>query len=125
MKLREMYPSRYATGEDLGGKPVAMTILGVVAELMRPGPGQPEKEKFVIYFQGAKKGVVLSRTLARQIARAVGSDDTEAWTGKKVTLIPEPMTVGGEPRIAIRVQLPAQAPADPEQKTTSKKEPKA
>lgn len=123
MKVRDMYPSRYATGEDLAGNPATLTIAGVTTESMRPGPGQPEKEKFVIYFKEAKKGVVLSRTLARQIARALGVDDSDGWTGKKITIYPEPMTVAGEPRIAIRAKLHEQLPANPG--SAPKKESKA
>lgn len=106
MNIREMYPSRYATGADLS-KPVTLTIAGVASEKMRPGPGQPEVEKFVIYFQEAKRGVVLSRTLARQIAQAIGADDTDNWKGCKVTLYPEPVNVAGIARIAIRARAAA------------------
>lgn len=111
MKLRDLYPSRYATGEDLAGKEVSLTIAGVSIEAMRPGPGQPEKQKPVLYFKEAKKGVVMSRTLARQIAKVLGSDDTDQWTGKKITLTGELMTVAGEPRIAIRMKMPDPGPA--------------
>lgn len=104
MKLREMYPKRYATGEDLQGKAVTVTISRVEKEKMRAGPGKPELEKWVIYFQETKKGVVMSRTLAQQIAKAVGSDDTDEWTGKRVTLFPEPLVVAGEPRIVVRAR---------------------
>ncbi len=104
MKLNEMFPRKYATGEDLNGKAVAVTIARITSEKMRPNQTSPGVEKYVIYFQETKKGVVLSRTLARQIARAVGSDDTDNWTGKRVTLYPESMMVAGVNRVAIRAK---------------------
>jgi hypothetical protein len=104
MKLNEMFPRKYATGEDLAGKSTTVTIAGVAAEKMRPNPQSPEVQKFVIYFTETKKGVVLSRTLAQQIARAVGSDDTDNWPGKRVTLYPESVTVAGVQRVAIRAK---------------------
>jgi hypothetical protein len=104
MKLNEMFPRKYATGEDLNGKVVVVTIARITSEKMRPNQASLEVEKFVIYFQETKKGVVLSRTLARQIARAVGSDDTDNWTGKRVTLYPESMIVAGVNRVAIRAK---------------------
>lgn len=107
MKLSEMFPRKYASGEDLGGNPATLTIANVRTEKMRPQAGAPEVQKFVVYFQGADKGVILSRTLAYQIADITGSEETADWTGKKVTLYPQPMKVAGKNRIAIRARKPA------------------
>lgn len=106
MKLSDMFPKKYACGEDLAGKAIALTIATVRAEKMRPQAGAPEVQKFVVYFEGATKGVILSRTLAYQIATIAGSEETSNWTGKKVTLHPVPMTVAGKRRIAIRARKP-------------------
>ena len=103
MKVNDMFPRKYATGSDLKG-PVILTIARVASEKMRPGAGQPEVAKFVLYFDGASRGVVLSRVLAEQIAQAVGSDDTDHWPGKRVTLYPQPMKVAGVDRVAIRAR---------------------
>lgn len=107
MKLSDMFPRKYANGEDLGGKATTLTIATVRTEKMRPQAGAPEVEKFVAYFQGAAKGVILSRTLAYQIADITGSEDTADWISKKVTLYPQPMRVAGKDRIAIRARKPA------------------
>jgi len=109
MKLSEMYPKKYATGEDLNGRPVTLTISHVRAEKMRPNAGAQEETKYVVYFDGAHKGVVMSKTLAGQIAQAVGSDDTDLWPGKPVVLYPETVNVAGTPRVAIRARKPAPA----------------
>ncbi|HLA99663.1 MAG TPA: hypothetical protein VJL34_14545 [Anaerolineales bacterium] len=103
MKLEQMFPRRYASGADLNG-PVTLTIARVQPEKMHSGFGQDESSKYVIYFQEAKKGVVMSRTLAHQIAQAVGSEDTDEWGGRKVTIYPEPVNVAGVPRVAIRAR---------------------
>lgn len=107
MKLSDMFPRKYASGEDLNGKPATLTIANTRTEKMRPQAGAPEVQKFVVYFQGADKGVILSRTLAYQIADITGSDETTDWTGKQITLYPQPMTVAGKKRIAIRARKPA------------------
>jgi hypothetical protein len=104
MKLNEMFPHKYATGEDLAGKAVTVTITRIVAERMRPNQASPEVEKFVIYFQETKRGVVLGRPLAKQIAQITGQDDTDNWPGHKVTLYPEAVTVAGVNRVAIRAK---------------------
>jgi hypothetical protein len=104
MKISQMFPNRYATGEDLAGKPVTLTIARIATEKLTPKAGQPPVDKYVLFFTGAVKGVILSRTLAHQIASALGSDDTDAWIGQRIQLHPEPMMVAGTPRIAIRAR---------------------
>lgn len=105
MKVSEMFPRKYATREDLQGKPVTVTVAQVVQEEMRPQPSAPPVKKWVVYFHEAQKGVVLSRTLAYQLAEAADSDETDDWTDRKVTLYPKPMMVAGKKRIAIRARV--------------------
>jgi hypothetical protein len=107
MKLNEMFPSKYANGTDLQGKPVTVTIQTVRPEQMRPNQAAEEVTKFVVYFVEAKRGVVLNKTLAQQIAKITGSDDTDNWEGKRITLYPEPVTVAGVARVAIRARAAA------------------
>lgn len=108
MKLSRMYPRKYATGEDLNGNAVTVTVKKMTIEQMSPRAGQPPQDRFVLYFDETIKGVILSRTLADQIASIVQADDTDDWIGHKVTLYPQPLTVAGTPRIAIRARKPAQ-----------------
>jgi len=104
MKLAQMFPRRYATGEDLQGKAITLTIANIASEKMHPQPNAPEVEKWVIYFKEAKKGVVLNRTLAYQIGEILGSEDTDDWLGKGITIFPQPMTVAGKKVTAIRAR---------------------
>lgn len=103
MNIRTMFPRKYASGEDLNGRPVVLTIASVRPERMTP-PGAAPVEKYVVYFKGAERGVVLSRLLAEQIAAATGFDDTEHWPGKAVTLYPETIKVAGVERVVIRAR---------------------
>ncbi len=104
MKLSQMFPRRYATGEDLQGKPITLTIASITSEKMHPQANAPEVEKWVMYFKEAKKGVVLNRPLAYQIAEFLGSEDTDGWVGKSITIYPQPMTVAGKKVTAIRAR---------------------
>jgi hypothetical protein len=112
MKLTEMFPSRFVKGEELT-KPVTVTIARVEAETMRPSRTE-EVTKFVLYFVESRtgRGVVLSKTLANQIAQALGSDDTEDWPGQRITLYPEPVRVGNAERVAIRARAAAPQPVN-------------
>lgn len=109
MKLNDLFPRKYATGEDLAGKSVALTISHLRLEKMIPTPGTAPVEKWVVFFKEAQKGIVLSKTLAFQISKAVGSEDTDDWVGKKVVLYPEPVNVAGYTRTAIRAREAAES----------------
>lgn len=113
MKLSDMFPRKYATGADLNGKAVTLTISRVTVEQMRPQAGAPVVDKYVLYFEQAKKGVILSRTLAYQIAEVASSEETSDWPGTQVTLYPKPMRVAGKQRIAIRARPPAHGNGKP------------
>ena len=111
MKLDQMFPRRYATGEDLQGKAITLTIARIQREKMHPQANAPEVEKWVMYFNEAKKGIVLNRTLAFQIAEFLGTDETDDWTGKRIIIYPQPMTVAGRKVTAIRARAAKSAAA--------------
>jgi hypothetical protein len=104
VKLDEMFPSKYVRGQYLQGRAFNVTITRIQHEKMRPNPQSPELDKFVLYVDEGKKGIVLSKTLASQIAQILGSDESDDWIGKKVTLFPVPMVVAGVRRVAIRAR---------------------
>jgi hypothetical protein len=111
MRIEDVYPRKYATGEDFAGKAVTLTIREVVMESMCPKQGAPIAQKPVIYFHGAKKAVVMGRPLWVQIAAILGSDDTNTWSNKRIQLYPERMIVGGQAKIAIRARQAPEIPA--------------
>lgn len=102
MNVNQLFPSKYVKGAELGG-PVTVTIERLAQEeVYRPGEGKAQA--VVMYCQGAKRGIVLNRVLALQIAEAVGEPDTDAWQGKRVVLYPQPMNVAGRAVVAIRAR---------------------
>jgi len=107
VKVNELFPKKYACGADLQGKAVTMTIARIEIIMMRPHPQAKQERKGVVYFEGAQKSVILSsRAMADQIAEIAGTDEMNAWPGTRITLYPEPMTVAGKARIAIRARAP-------------------
>lgn len=102
MNVNDMFPSKYLKGLDLQGQ-ITVTIAGVKVEKMyKPGEGQ--SDAYVLICEKATKGVILTKTLAHQIAVICGSMVTDDWKGKRVTLYPEPMTVAGRDVVAIRAR---------------------
>lgn len=104
MKISAMFPSRFLVGDDLQGKSITVEISHIKAEKMRVNQATPEQEKFVLYFEGKKKGLILNKTLAGQIAVAVGADDTDQWPGGKIVLYSEMITVAGRQLCVIRAK---------------------
>jgi len=105
MKVHEMFPRKYLTGEDLAGKQYTMVIEDVHQEEVHVGQGKTEL-KWAMRFQGARKSLLLNRTLADQLTQVTGSDDSAQWPGRAVTLFPMAMRVGGVDRVAIRLKAP-------------------
>lgn len=103
MNLTEIYPRRFASGSDLVHS-LIVTVSNVAIESMYSGNGQTV-EKPVIYFKETKKGVVLCKTLAYQVADILGSTDTSTWIGQQITLVPDTLMVAGKPRNVIRARM--------------------
>ena len=60
-----------------------------------------------LYFRGKKKPLGLNSTNARTIAKLLGSNKTEDWIGKAITLYPTTTTAFGEEHECIRVRMKA------------------
>lgn len=103
-KIGEMFPSRYITADELGEKSYNVTIKEIGKESMRPSAGAPEVDKYVIYFNETKRGIVLGKTLATQIVKIIGSDDTDQWVGKQIQIYSEQVKVAGEWKRGIRAR---------------------
>ena len=108
MKISESFSSNYIRAADVA-KPRTVIIASCSMETL--GQGAEAEEKPVLAFRGAKKGMVLNKTNALQIAGMYG-DDTDQWIGQPIELFS--MKVQGPNGIVdgIRVRpAPGQAPA--------------
>ena len=108
-KMSKLFPSKYLASDDLNGKTVTVKIDRVVMEEV----GQQKDWKPVIYFQKAKKGMVLNRTNGNMIASEYG-DDSDLWRGKTVLLRAEKVSFQGKLMDGLRIHIPDQ-PAVPEE----------
>ncbi|MCX7008834.1 MAG: hypothetical protein NTY53_16580 [Kiritimatiellaeota bacterium] len=107
MQLNDIFPKRYARAEELQGKEVTLTIARVVPEKMRPNPKAPEVQKFVVDFREARKGVGMGKSLAYQLAEIAGSEATDNWAGKAVTLSTVLMDVAGRKVLTFQARRPS------------------
>jgi hypothetical protein len=101
MKTSDMFPSKYMKGSDLKGGAPTYTITSVSQEEV----GQDREMKFVVYFQGQQKGVVLNKTNAELLEMLFG-DESDDWIGEEISLFTMPVTFNGKTTNAIRFRAP-------------------
>ncbi|HSB89533.1 MAG TPA: hypothetical protein VLD63_05850 [Anaerolineales bacterium] len=108
MRMRDALPGRYLTGDDLDGD-VTVVIDRVVLEPFRDPRTRLETRKPVMYFQRAKRGLIVNRTNWRAVADLYG-DESDNWTGKRITLTSTMVDAYGKQTRAVRVR-PVRPPA--------------
>lgn len=106
MNVRDLFPSKYVTAEDLAGRDHTVTIAGIRIEDV----GKEQEQRPVVYFAGQAKGMVLNRTNAKRISETYGAD-TDRWVGQQITLYPSETDFGGESVPCIRIRPPQPAAA--------------
>ena len=101
--LSDAFPSKYLkAGEDVcEGDDLTLTIQRYDQE--RIGQGADADDKYVLYFRGNKKGLVLNKTNAKVIAELHG-DDLDDWIGKQITLYEAEVQFGNDTVAGIRVR---------------------
>lgn len=117
MKKNDMFPSKFLKAEDLGDEDHVVTISRV--EEQDVGAVGKKENKAVVYFDEFDKGLVLNKTNWNTIEALTGHDDTDDWTGAKVTLYATEVEFQGDMVLSIRVRLrkpstagkPAKAPS--------------
>jgi hypothetical protein len=109
----DVYGSKYFGIADLKGEQSRLKIGKVAAADLREKDGST-KVKYVVYFEGQDKGLVLNKTNAIKLADAYGKKSS-AWVGQVVELYGE-MTGLGKEGVRLRPLRKPAAPAatDPE-----------
>ena len=107
MKTSELTASKYLKKDDFP-EPALLTISEVKKENVAM-PNQPKKERGVMYFEERDKGMVLNTTNLKRAEKALGSDDTDDWIGKKIVVYTdENVEFGGEMVGGLRVRAQRQ-----------------
>jgi hypothetical protein len=100
--MRDALPGKYLTGDDLDGD-VTVVIEKVVMEAFRDPRTRQETRKPVMYFQRAKRGLIVNRTNWRAVADLYG-DESDHWTSKRITLTAMMVDAYGKQTKAVRVK---------------------
>ena len=111
MNISELTVSKYLKKEDVT-PPVIATISGITHENLAKDGDTPEY-KYILQFVENLKPMVLNLTNGKLIAMVTGSDETDEWVGKKITLWNDPtVSFGDKMTGGIRVRLPQEAPQE-------------
>lgn len=103
MKIGQMFSGNYLKAADLDDELLVVTIENVEAVSLRDNSGS-EVIKPVLHFNGMESGLVLNKTNANMVCKALGSDDTDDWVGRKITLYVAEVEFRGDVVPAIRVK---------------------
>ena len=96
----EMFPSKWLSAADLQGKRIPVTIAACNYEKVG------DEMKYVLFFHGKQKGLVLNKTNADAIAAILGNEQTEGWVNGQILLSPEMVLAFGKQQLAIRIAAP-------------------
>jgi len=116
MKLSDLFPRKYFSGEDLKGQIHNITITRVTKEQMETRSGK--KEIIILYARELSKGVTMGKAMAYSISEILGSEETNDWIGKQVQLYTETVRVAGQQKIAVRARAVPVAAQKPLQQPT-------
>jgi hypothetical protein len=89
-----LYGSKYLSAADLKGQRPRCTIGKVEVAELKEKDGSTRR-KFVVYFEGEDKALVVNKTNATKLAMAFGKDNAE-WVGARVELYSEMTSLGKE-----------------------------
>lgn len=98
MKSTDAFPSKYISAADLQGKEATVKITHVSTDEIGG------KQKFICYFAGKQKGLVLNKTNWNNIVKITGHEDSDDWTGSSVCLYETMVDFQGESVPAVRVK---------------------
>jgi hypothetical protein len=108
----DIYGSKYFSVPDLGGGNLRVKIGKVDVADLREKDGTTRK-KYVLFFNGQEKAMVLNKTNAMTLAGAFGKNRAD-WVNQGIELYSE-MTGLGKPGLrirALRVQKPIETELD-------------
>ena len=105
MKTNDVFPSKYLKAEDLDSE-LTVTIAKVTMEKMKDNSGK-DIEKPCAHFVETEKSMIVNKTNWKTLVELTGEDDSDAWTGKKITLTVIDVDAFGDVVSAIRIKKAA------------------
>ena len=98
MNINNVFPSKYLKAADLQSREFTLRIASIRLEDIGDDDQKP-----VLYFENAKKGLVLNKTNANNCVVLYGAE-TDGWIGKPITLYSAWVDFQGRSVEAIRIR---------------------
>ena len=108
MDIRKLFPSKWLSAADLGGKEFTLVIESVSMVKVRNAQTKKEEEKPAIKFYRAQKQLLFNKTQGFAIAAVTGEYDTDKWVGHTVVLS---AGIASNRKPTIVIKPPADKPA--------------
>jgi hypothetical protein len=99
---RSLFKGAYLAAVEFGGRTPTFTVANVKIVALEGEDGK-SKDRGVVYFSETDRGLVLCKTNAILIAGMFGND-TDGWTGKRITLHATEVALGRERVLGVRVK---------------------
>lgn len=111
MKMNDVFPSKYLKADDLEDGDWTLTIRNedpvTHEEFTQKGKPTPDNKPVLHFKERDAKPLVLNKTNWKTIGQALGSDDSDDWCGRQITLFATEVESFGEMTMAIRIRLKA------------------
>jgi hypothetical protein len=111
MRLNDAFPSQYIKADADVPEEGNLIVTIRSIEMRTLGQGKDAEQKPVASFDEIDKEWVINKTNFLTIAKALGSDDTDDWIGRRVALYSADVNFGSEQVRGIRVRPKAPTPA--------------
>jgi hypothetical protein len=104
MKMSEAFPSKYMKADVDVPETSDLIVTISHSTQERIGQGKEAEDKVILWFHESEKGLVLNKTNWGLIDKALNSDDTDQWTGKRIALFSTDVQFQSDFVRAIRVR---------------------
>lgn len=84
------FVSEFLKGANVKAPTVVTIRAAETRQFKNDDPKKAERQSLVIFFKELDQGVVLCKESILQLEQICGSDDTDQWIGKKVTMFFDP-----------------------------------
>lgn len=100
---KKLFTGKYLASPDLGKNEPTVKIARVISEVVKDEEKKTERTRWIVFFEGKDKGMLLNRTNATLIAALCKSNMTEDWVGHSITIGVRDVKMGGELVDGLRV----------------------
>lgn len=104
MDWRAAFKGNFISAVEFAGKEPTLTIAGIKVVKVEDEKTKKDKDRLVIFFKETDRGWLPCKTNAICLAGIFGSNETDAWLGKRVTLYSTKVDFGKDKVDGIRVR---------------------